>query len=149
MRLTIDSNVLVYAAVSEDVAKHRRARAIIDRAAGADCVLTLQSLSETFRALTIRKRVPSDAAANYVHLLARDFDVVAATINTLWRAIEGVRRHGLSFWDAMLWATAHSAACSIIVTEDFQTDRSIDGVTFRNPFATPIAADLDAALLHS
>jgi predicted nucleic acid-binding protein len=44
------------------------------------------------------------------------------------------QQHGLQFWDAMLWATARRAGCSLIATEDFQDGRTLGGVTFRNPF---------------
>ncbi len=45
-----------------------------------------------------------------------------------------VLRHGLTFWDAMLWATAKAAGVTVLLSEDFQHDRVLEGVRFRNPF---------------
>ena len=50
--------------------------------------------------------------------------------------MEAVEEHGLSFWDAMLWAAARSARCSAILTEDLQDGRRLGGVEFLNPFRT-------------
>jgi predicted nucleic acid-binding protein len=53
----------------------------------------------------------------------RDFD----------RATSG-DRHGLSFWDAMLWATADRVGVRYLLTEDFRDGRTLGGVTFVDPF---------------
>ena len=53
----------------------------------------------------------------------RDFD----------RATRG-DRHGLSFWDALLWATADRVGVRYLLTEDFQDGRTLGGVTFVDPF---------------
>ena len=43
-------------------------------------------------------------------------------------------RHGLSFWDALLWATADRIGVRYLLTEDFQDARVLGGVTFLDPF---------------
>jgi predicted nucleic acid-binding protein len=43
-------------------------------------------------------------------------------------------RHGLSFWDALIWAAAHENGVPIIYSEDFQHGRELEGVRFINPF---------------
>jgi predicted nucleic acid-binding protein len=45
-----------------------------------------------------------------------------------------VPRHGLSFWDALIWAAAKMHGAEIVYTEDFQHWRDIDGVRIVNPF---------------
>ncbi len=47
------------------------------------------------------------------------------------KAIEGSR---LSFWDALLWATAKENSCSLIISEDFQDNFILGGVKIKNPF---------------
>lgn len=39
-----------------------------------------------------------------------------------------------NFEDAVLWATARRVGCTTLLTEDLQDGRTLDGVTFRNPF---------------
>jgi len=41
---------------------------------------------------------------------------------------------GLSFWDALVWATAHANKIDVVYTEDFTHDRVVDGVRFVDPF---------------
>lgn len=42
--------------------------------------------------------------------------------------------HKLAFWDAMLWATARDAGATILLSEDFQSNRLIEKVRIVNPF---------------
>jgi predicted nucleic acid-binding protein len=45
-------------------------------------------------------------------------------------------RHGLSFWDALIWSAAVENNVAVIYTEDFQDGRVVEGVRFVNPFAS-------------
>ena len=54
--------------------------------------------------------------------------------------------HRISFWDAMLWATARRAGCGAILTEDFQDGRLLGGVRFINPFVDENEARVAALL---
>jgi predicted nucleic acid-binding protein len=61
-------------------------------------------------------------------------EVLPLTPAVTFRALDAVPRHGLSFWDALIWAAAKENGISVIHTEDFQDGRDIEGVQFRNPF---------------
>jgi predicted nucleic acid-binding protein len=50
-------------------------------------------------------------------------------------AARGVRDHQLAYYDAQIWATARLHGVPIILSEDFQTGRTLEGVRFVNPFA--------------
>lgn len=134
-RVTLDTNVLFYAADEGAGERQDRAREIIDRALRHhDCFLTLQTLSELFASIT-RKGTMSVADANaevadYQEL----FPVVAATPDSLRMAMGAVERHSLSFWDAMQWAVARQAGATLFLSEDLQDGRELEGVRFRNPF---------------
>ena len=41
----------------------------------------------------------------------------------------------MSYWDAQLWATARLNQVEVVLSEDFQDGRALDGVRFVNPFA--------------
>jgi hypothetical protein len=49
-------------------------------------------------------------------------------------ALDGVKKHRLAFWDAMLWAAAQRAGVRHLVTEDLQDGFELAGVRFVNPF---------------
>jgi predicted nucleic acid-binding protein len=139
---TFDTNILFYASDSGAGDKHRRALALVDAALQRDCLLTLQSLAELYNAM-VKRRAVSPAEAQQIILAYREtFPVVIANEADLAEAIDTHRHDGLQFWDAMLWATARRAGCTILLTEDFQDGRVLGGVTIRNPFAP--AFDLDA-----
>ena len=48
-------------------------------------------------------------------------------------AVRGVRDHRFSFYDAQIWAVARLNSIPVILSEDFNTGASIEGVLFVNP----------------
>lgn len=146
MRVTFDSNILVYAIDTEAGAKRSTALDLIGRAVDADCVFILQSLAEFFFVATRKAGLDAAAGAEFVNGWREIFPVRAAGEGALALAMEAVRDHQLSFWDAMLWATARQANCQLLVSEDFQDGRTLEGVTFVDPFMSGNAALLESAL---
>ena len=57
--------------------------------------------------------------------------------------------HGLSFCDALLWATCDRVGIRYLLTEDFQDRRVIGRVTYLNPFLPADDGLLDLALAGS
>ena len=145
MRLTLDSNILVYAAHEGD-RRNARAVALVDRASRGDCVQTVQSFGETFRILTVRRSFAPALAIETIQKLRLLFAVVAATEEDLATAMDAVRDHRLSFWDALLWATARRAGCRLLITEDGHDGRNLGGVRFVNPFKSENDVLLDVVL---
>lgn len=146
MRSTFDANILVYAADRESGPRHGQALSLLRRAIGSDCVLTMQTLGEFFHVVTRKRIVPvADAAEMLVHWRTL-LPTHAAGADCLAAAVAAVREHDLSFWDAMLWATAREAGCSYLFSEDFQDGRQLGGVIFVDPFAAANASLLAAAL---
>ena len=145
-RFSLDTNILVYAVDRDASERHRRSRELVGRAARRDCVLTVQALAEFFHATT-RKNLLSPARAEaFVRGWLDVFDVVPADNEALVDAMTAVQEHRLSFWDAMLWATAQQTGCSALLSEDMQDGRRLGGVEFINPFASDADARLEAFL---
>lgn len=146
-RLTFDSNILICAADRDAGHRHDQARALIARAASADCVLSIQALAEFFAVATRKTNVPVAGAIAFVEGWAAMFRNVSATPTSLAAAMVAVRDHQIGFWDAMLWAVAREAGCRYVLSEDFQSGRTLGGVTFVNPFAPHgLPAALERAL---
>ncbi|MGD0798794.1 MAG: PIN domain-containing protein [Acidobacteriaceae bacterium] len=133
-RYTFDTNILFYAADSAAGYRHRRALALTQDAIAHDCVLTLQSLGELSNAVAKRRIAAAAKAQQIVQAYRRSFPIIAATEADLDAALDAQQSHNISFWDAILWATARRAGCTLLVSEDFQDGRTLGGVTFRNPF---------------
>jgi predicted nucleic acid-binding protein len=146
MRFSIDTNVLVYAATPQSGRKHHAAIDVVERATNLDCVVTLQALGELFRILTAKLKVPAANATVVVQKLRSAMPVVAADESCLIDAMDAVAGHNLSFWDAMMWATAKRAGCRLLLSEDGDDGRMLGGVTLVNPFASPRSSLLSQAL---
>lgn len=133
-RLSLDSNILFYTVDADAGALQERAREIVRQAALSDCVLSLQTLCEFFASTTRKEKLTAAQAAAHVEDWQTLFPVVAATPGSLRLAMRAVEHHSLSFWDAMQWAVAKQAGARLLLSEDLQHDRELEGVRFRNPF---------------
>ena len=133
-RLTLDTNILFYAMDREAGNRHELAMEIVDRAIFFDSILTLQSLCEFYTAVTRKDKMPPREAEAQLRDWMNLFPIVTAKSKTLLRAIKAANQHTLSFWDAMLWAVARDAGVTMIISEDFQHDRVLEGIQFCNPF---------------
>lgn len=133
-RLSLDANILFYTVDADAGEQQERAREIVRRAALADCFLTLQTLCEFFASTTRKGKLTAAQAAVHVEDWQALFPVVTSTPGSLRLAMRAVEQHNLSFWDAMQWAVAKQAGATLLLSEDLQHDRELEGVLFRNPF---------------
>jgi predicted nucleic acid-binding protein len=133
-RLTLDTNILIYAIDRDSKDKHERAASIVDQAIHLDCVLTLQALCELYAAATRKKYATHDEVSSFIKELMVVFPIIESSKKTLLSSLKVMESHSLSFWDSMLWATAKEHSCSLIISEDFQNDFTLSGVKIRNPF---------------
>jgi predicted nucleic acid-binding protein len=133
-RSFFDTNVLVYADDRASAAKQRRAIELVaeHRRAGTG-VVSLQVLQEYFVAVTRKLRVEASVARRKVELLA-ELDVASPDLGDVLAAIDLHRLHGLSFWDALILRAAKQSGCTVLLSEDLQERREIDGVRIVNPF---------------
>jgi predicted nucleic acid-binding protein len=131
-RSLVDTNILIYSRDLDEPDKRRRAMEIIDQlAAHRELVLSVQCLNE-FSAASLRREV---AVSEIETARWRDLGKVQALEGTATTvALEAVGRHRLSFWDALIWASARDAAVPVIFSEDFQHGRELEGVRFIDPF---------------
>ncbi|MFQ5954532.1 MAG: PIN domain-containing protein [Kiloniellales bacterium] len=133
-RVTIDTNILVYTLDRAEGEKRIGALQVVEKAVTWDCVMILQVLNEFFSVMTGKGRMAAPAVAQLVEEWLRVFPVQAAGPGTLRDAMVAVQEHRLPFWDAMLWATAREAGCTLLLSENFQHGQVLGGVRFHNPF---------------
>ena len=134
MTVALDANVLLYAIDTAAGRRHAVAAALIERVLlGGRTVLILQTMTEFYSVATRKFRIESRVALSFLDQLRAVLAVHAADERDFDRATRG-EKHGLSFWDAMLWATADRIGVRYLLTEDFQDRRVLGGVTFVDPF---------------
>jgi predicted nucleic acid-binding protein len=133
-RSLVDTNILLYANDRQETVKRARAIELIDQlSASGELVTSAQCLNE-FCSVALRRGVPISEIRTKVEML-RDFGPVLAVTDLMTvAALEVVERHTLSFWDALIWAAAKQADITIVMSEDFQHGRVLEGVTFVDPF---------------
>lgn len=131
----IDTNVLIYAQDGSEHEKQARAREVL-LAVGDSAVFTTQVLAEYFSVVrckfAVRFTVPALRAE--LERLAEERVVFPVTVGVVHEAARGVEEHGLSFYDAQIWAAARLNGVPVILTEDFTHGRIIEGVRYLNPF---------------
>jgi predicted nucleic acid-binding protein len=145
VRVTLDANILVYALHANDP-RHFPATEIVARALVNDCVQTLQSFGECFNALVRKRYLDPLTARERVAAIQAKAVVVTAQMPDLHEAMALLGCHKLQFWDAMLWATARRAGCRLILSEDMQDGRDLEGVVFLNPLNSANRQLIDLAL---
>lgn len=134
--LTFDANILFYAGDGREPEKRDRAAALLRSAAGkGGAFLTLQALGEFAFAAVRKGLLARREAAGIARDWASVFDVKAADAEAFEIALDWWMEERLSYWDAMLVATAAKAGATALVTEDLRDGAVIGGVEFINPFA--------------
>ena len=72
-------------------------------------------------------------ARRKVELIA-ELDIVVPEVEDVLTAIDLHRLHKFSFWDALLVRAAKRSGCRVLLTEDLQHFRDVDGVKIVDPF---------------
>ncbi len=129
-----DSNILVYAALSQDDEKRNVALELIRRArAGESVAISVQTLRETANVLFKESGYSARQIASVLSGYAQ-MPVVRDDEEMLLDAIAVKERYGLQFYDACIVAAAKKAGCSEIYSEDMGDGQEYDGVAVVNPF---------------
>jgi predicted nucleic acid-binding protein len=124
-----DTNILVYAQQADG--KADRARALF--AVGGK--LSVQVLNE-FTAVARRKQRKDwrEIAEAISDVLAVVDPPLALTLDLHTSARALAEEHRLSFYDALIVASAIEAGCDLLYSEDMQPGRTIGGLSIINPF---------------
>lgn len=133
MPVLIDTNILVYAVSADDDRRHQQTAIQALRDHRADGALAVQVLAE-FANVLIRKHWPVETVRSDVSILEKTWQIVAPNARTVSLAVAGVKEHQMSFWDAMLWATAKQHGLTTILSEDGPTGSTVGEVLYLSPF---------------
>lgn len=135
-RQFIDTNVLIYAHDLDAGARHERAAAIVRRLwEEGTGVISVQVLQEFY--VNVTQKIPHPlplAAARGLIDAYRAWQLVAPGAETVLHASEIQERNQLSFWDAMIVATAVQSGAETLLTEDMNHGQVVEGVRIENPF---------------
>jgi predicted nucleic acid-binding protein len=136
--ILVDTNVLLYFYDSNSPTKQARAGLILELLYQLGvCRLSAQNLAEFISSVMRKLDPPLTAAQAYeqASLLAESWIIFDLTSQIVLEAARGVRDHGLSYYDALVWAAARLNQVQVIFSEDFQDGQILEGVRFVNPFS--------------
>jgi len=134
LRSFLDTNILLYCDDRAYISKQQRAlELVLEHRAQRTGVVSLQVLQEYFVNATRKLGLDSGLARQKVEDYSR-FDVVEPVAVDILAAIDFHRLHRVSYWDALVLHCARKSGCRVVLTEDMQHGREIDGVRIVNPF---------------
>ena len=144
-RVAIDSNILIYAEIEPESAKGMRCVDLILRTA-RNGVIPAQVLGEFLRFVQRRFPASFEDAIRQALLYQSVFITPPTTDAIINKASELARAHRLQLWDCVVCAASAEARAKVLLTEDMQDGRSLDGLRLTNPFVAANAKSIDDLL---
>ena len=130
-----DTNVLVYAATKQDMAKRNVARELIGHAleANHDGVITVQIMTEFINVMQSRFKA---AAKDIDEWVSQFYPLLATevTMDVVRNAMYVKEEYGIQFYDALVVSAAEKLGCHEIVSEDLNDGQTYRGMKAVNPF---------------
>ncbi|CAN7686939.1 PIN domain-containing protein [Pseudorhodoferax sp. LjRoot39] len=134
-RSFIDTHVLVYAEASDLPAKQRVALDLLKRLyEEASGVLSTQVLQEYCNVAPKKLRMPAQRLRARLDLYEQ-FEIVQVTPVIVRAGLDLHQTRSLAFYDALIVASAQTAGCNVLFSEDMNAGEKMGPVRIANPFA--------------
>jgi predicted nucleic acid-binding protein len=125
----LDTNILLYLLSSEQQKADKAERLIAEGG-----TISVQVLNE-FASVATRKLGMSITEVRECLAAVRAASrVVPLATETHDLGLDLAERHGFAIYDAFIVAAALGAGCKLLLSEDLQAGRKVQGLTIRNPF---------------
>ncbi|HEY4382518.1 MAG TPA: PIN domain-containing protein [Acidobacteriaceae bacterium] len=134
-RTFVDTNILIYAHDADQKKKHAIARKLlIDLLQTQSLAVSPQVLQEFY--VNVTRKISRTLTKRAAREIVDDFSVWcvetgAADIAAAFRIEDEAK---ISFWDAMICASAQKSGATVLLTEDMNSGQKIAGVQIHNPF---------------
>jgi predicted nucleic acid-binding protein len=134
-RSFIDTNILIYAEASDEPAKRQDALALLKQLyENASGVLSTQVLQEYCNVALKKLKLPATHIRAQLDLYEQ-FEIVQVTPALIRAGLDLHQTRSVSFYDAIVLASAQTAGCSELFSEDLNAGEMVGGVRIINPFA--------------
>jgi predicted nucleic acid-binding protein len=146
IRVALDSNILIYAELEPESEKGTRSADLILRAA-RNGVIPVQVLGEYLR--FVQRRVPEafDDAIRQASIYRAAFLTPPTTDAVIDAASSLARTHRMQLWDCVVFAASAHAGAKVLLTEDRQDGRILDGLRLIDPFVASNADAIETLLI--
>ncbi|MDR2679913.1 MAG: PIN domain-containing protein [Tannerella sp.] len=133
-KIFVDSNVWVYLFTSDEKEKNNRARQFIrDNGAGNVLVISYQVINEVSSVLK-RKNFTEVQIRFVIETMSEMCVIRNFSLETVMSASLLRDKLSVSFWDSLIVASAGAMQCHLLVSEDMQDNRLINGMKIINIF---------------
>jgi predicted nucleic acid-binding protein len=130
----VDTNVLLYSFDSRDPVKCAKARNWLEYLWRTGVGRLSWQVLHEFYANAFRKAgVPAPQAREAVVVFSR-WQPGGMSLSVVERGWYWMDHAQLSYWDSIILASAERLGCSMLLSEDFQTGRSFEGLQVISPF---------------
>lgn len=134
MNAFFDTNIFVYS-VSKAPTDKRKRELAISLISESEVHLSLQVVQEFIHTCLRKKHIGRDSGALARSALRMlEFPCVQPTPDIIFAALEIHNRHGISYWDAAILASAQELDCDTLYTEDLNHGQIYGTVRVVNPF---------------
>ena len=131
----LDTNIVVYLYSRDEPEKQAIAQALIER---NNPVISTQVLSELANTLSRKFGLTYPVTAQAVMEVRDACSVVPVMPDTITQALAFAQKYQYTYYDSLILATALSAGCDTLATEDMQHGQVIENaLTIHNPFISP------------
>ncbi len=134
-RVFVDTNILIYAYDSEAGSKHvvckEKLRELWDNGNG---VISTQVMQEFY--VNVTRKIPEPLSYSHARRIIRNYEtwrVESISPKLIGIASEIQERNQLSFWDALILATAVQGNVKILLSEDLNSGQLIEVIEVVNP----------------
>ena len=134
----LDTNVFIYLFSRSEPAKQAVAERLVREGIEGGSVISYQVVQEALNVITRKLTVPAtteDARAFLDSVLAGMWRVMPS-LALYERTLDVQARYQYGFYDSLIIASALSAGCDRLYSEDLHDGQIIEGLTIENPFKT-------------
>jgi predicted nucleic acid-binding protein len=146
VRVALDTNILAYVEGVNGVARKASATRIVAKLPAESTYVPVQALGELFRVLVHKAKYKPKSARGAILNFLDIFPLIETSPSVITAATDLSVDHGLDIWDAVILASAATAGCRLLLSEDMQEGFTWSGVTVTNPFSAKRHRSLEELL---
>jgi predicted nucleic acid-binding protein len=134
-RCFLDTNILVYADSPDEPAKLDQTLALLKQLRDAGTgVISTQVLNEYCNVALNKLKLPHTNVRARLRFWQQQFEVCLVTPEIIAQAVDLHQTRSISYYDALIVASAQIAGCAVLYSEDMNMGESIAGTRIVNPF---------------
>jgi len=132
-KVFFDSNIIIYAYSVDEPKKQTLVKALLN--AHEEILISTQTINELINVTMRKKMLDALQVSAVVNELFLVCSVEVIDQNVIQKSLALVKKYRYSYFDSLMLASALSAGCSILYSEDMHNQQIIEGkLKIINPF---------------